>query len=364
MAGEALATVGVPHLSVDITLPTLVPAIAEAYGIAGDAGGGACAPRSTTRTRPRSRRCRARRARCCRGWSPLAGAAAPAAAGARPARPAAAGARGARPARRGARRARGGDADAQGHGRSGREPRLRIPHRHQLRLFRPGRARARAARRARPRRPLRWPAIRPRPSRRPGSRSTPTRSCAPCPRRRPRAAGAGAAGRRRARPRALRAEGWVTVAALMPAADWRSARRGGSAAAYVLRRTASRVRCAVDGSSEAISGRRRLNGECRRRRHPMGRRGQGQDRRLAVGARRVVVRFQGGHNAGHTLVVGNIEYKLSLLPSGVVRPGKLSIIGNGVVVDPWAPARRDRDDARARGSTSRRRPCSSPTTRR
>jgi adenylosuccinate synthase len=50
----------------------------------------------------------------------------------------------------------------------------------------------------------------------------------------------------------------------------------------------------------------------------------------------IVVRFQGGHNAGHTLVVGNIEYKLSSLPSGVVRPGKLSIIGNGVVVDPWA----------------------------
>src|SRR2546427_568362 len=50
----------------------------------------------------------------------------------------------------------------------------------------------------------------------------------------------------------------------------------------------------------------------------------------------VVVRFQGGHNAGHTLVVGNVEYKMSLLPSGVVRPGKLSIIGNGVVVDPWA----------------------------
>jgi adenylosuccinate synthase len=52
----------------------------------------------------------------------------------------------------------------------------------------------------------------------------------------------------------------------------------------------------------------------------------------------VVVRFQGGHNAGHTLVIGNVEYKLSLLPSGVVRPGKLSIIGNGVVVDPWALA--------------------------
>ncbi len=50
----------------------------------------------------------------------------------------------------------------------------------------------------------------------------------------------------------------------------------------------------------------------------------------------VVVRFQGGHNAGHTLVIGNVEYRLSLLPSGVVRPGKLSIIGNGVVVDPWA----------------------------
>ena len=50
----------------------------------------------------------------------------------------------------------------------------------------------------------------------------------------------------------------------------------------------------------------------------------------------VVVRFQGGHNAGHTLVIGNVEYRLSLLPSGVVRPNKLSIIGNGVVIDPWA----------------------------
>src|ERR1700746_1862533 len=47
----------------------------------------------------------------------------------------------------------------------------------------------------------------------------------------------------------------------------------------------------------------------------------------------IVVRFQGGHNAGHTLVIGNQTYKLSLLPSGVVREGKLSIIGNGVVVD-------------------------------
>jgi adenylosuccinate synthase len=48
----------------------------------------------------------------------------------------------------------------------------------------------------------------------------------------------------------------------------------------------------------------------------------------------VVVRFQGGHNAGHTLVVGNATYKLALLPSGLVQ-GKLSVIGNGVVVDPW-----------------------------
>jgi adenylosuccinate synthase len=49
----------------------------------------------------------------------------------------------------------------------------------------------------------------------------------------------------------------------------------------------------------------------------------------------IVVRFQGGHNAGHTLVIGNETYKLALLPSGVVRPGKLSVIGNGVVLDPW-----------------------------
>ena len=49
----------------------------------------------------------------------------------------------------------------------------------------------------------------------------------------------------------------------------------------------------------------------------------------------MVVRFQGGHNAGHTLVVDGVTYKLSLLPSGVVRPDKLSIIGNGVVIDPF-----------------------------
>lgn len=50
----------------------------------------------------------------------------------------------------------------------------------------------------------------------------------------------------------------------------------------------------------------------------------------------VVVRFQGGHNAGHTLVIDGISYKLAMLPSGVVRKGKLSVIGNGVVVDPYA----------------------------
>ncbi len=50
----------------------------------------------------------------------------------------------------------------------------------------------------------------------------------------------------------------------------------------------------------------------------------------------VVVRFQGGHNAGHTLVINGMTYKLRLLPSGIVRKNKISIIGNGVVVDPWA----------------------------
>ncbi len=50
----------------------------------------------------------------------------------------------------------------------------------------------------------------------------------------------------------------------------------------------------------------------------------------------IVVRFQGGHNAGHTLVIDGVSYKLSLLPSGVVRSGKLAVIGNGVVIDPHA----------------------------
>jgi len=55
---------------------------------------------------------------------------------------------------------------------------------------------------------------------------------------------------------------------------------------------------------------------------------------LSIGAD-VVVRYQGGHNAGHTLVIGDQVFKLALLPSGIVRPGKLSVIGNGVVLDPY-----------------------------
>jgi adenylosuccinate synthase len=62
----------------------------------------------------------------------------------------------------------------------------------------------------------------------------------------------------------------------------------------------------------------------------------------------VVVRFQGGHNAGHTLVIDGVEYKLHLLPSGIVRPNKLSVIGNGVVIDPWALLK-EIDDVRAKG---------------
>jgi len=50
----------------------------------------------------------------------------------------------------------------------------------------------------------------------------------------------------------------------------------------------------------------------------------------------VIARFQGGHNAGHTLVIGNQVFKLSLLPSGIVRKGKMAVIGNGVVLDPWS----------------------------
>lgn len=62
----------------------------------------------------------------------------------------------------------------------------------------------------------------------------------------------------------------------------------------------------------------------------------------------IVVRFQGGHNAGHTLVIDGVTFKLHLLPSGIVRKGKLSVIGNGVVVDPWALLK-EIGDVRAQG---------------
>ena len=61
----------------------------------------------------------------------------------------------------------------------------------------------------------------------------------------------------------------------------------------------------------------------------------------------VIVRFQGGHNAGHTLVIDGKVFKLALLPSGIVRPGKLSVIGNGVVLDPYHLAREIESGARA-----------------
>jgi adenylosuccinate synthase len=66
----------------------------------------------------------------------------------------------------------------------------------------------------------------------------------------------------------------------------------------------------------------------------------------------VIARFQGGHNAGHTLVVDGTVYKLHALPSGVVRPGKLSVIGNGVVLDPWHLVR-EIETVRAQGVTIR-----------
>ena len=62
----------------------------------------------------------------------------------------------------------------------------------------------------------------------------------------------------------------------------------------------------------------------------------------------VVIRFQGGHNAGHTLVIDGVTYKLRLLPSGIVRKNKVSVIGNGVVVDPWALLR-EIDEIKSKG---------------
>ncbi len=64
----------------------------------------------------------------------------------------------------------------------------------------------------------------------------------------------------------------------------------------------------------------------------------------------VVIRFQGGHNAGHTLVIDGITYKLRLLPSGIVRKHKISVIGNGVVIDPWALIE-EMDEIKTKGVT-------------
>ncbi len=66
----------------------------------------------------------------------------------------------------------------------------------------------------------------------------------------------------------------------------------------------------------------------------------------------VVVRFQGGHNAGHTLVINGVTYKLRLLPSGIVRKNKISIIGNGVVVDPWVKIVRVKEKLEQPGEVS------------
>ena len=68
----------------------------------------------------------------------------------------------------------------------------------------------------------------------------------------------------------------------------------------------------------------------------MGRRGKGKIVDWLSSEVDIVVRFQGGHNVGHTLVIDKKVFKLRLLPSGIVREGKISILGNGVVIDPWA----------------------------
>jgi lipid A 3-O-deacylase len=104
----------------------------------------------------------------------------------------------------------------------------------------------------------------------------------------------------------------------------------------------------------------RIDGQRHRGRRPVGRRGQGQDRRLAVEPADVVVRFQGGHNAGHTLVIGGQVYKLSLLPSGVVRPASSRSSATASSSTP-GPARGDRPLA-AQGVRSTPRSCASPTT--
>ena len=304
-----------------------------------------CAPRSTTRMRPRSRRWRARRASCSAALLAAAGPAGPALGRARPARSAGAGARRARPARRGARRARRRRSrtlkvTVDPVENRGFEYHTGISFTFFARVD-PGAGRSANSAAAAATRP----ATRPRPSRRPASRSTPTRSCAPCRSRPPRRRLLVPLEADRARGRALREEGWITVAALR--ARRRLARRG---AAARLRPCARRRR-----GAPRRAARRRAGGA----RWPMSPSSapSGATRaraRSSTGCREradVVVRFQGGHNAGHTLVIGNVEYKLSLLPSGVVRPGQAVDHRQRRRRRSLGAARRDRDDARQRAST-------------
>ena len=105
------------------------------------------------------------------------------------------------------------------------------------------------------------------------------------------------------------------------------------------------------------------NGQCCRRRRPVGRRRKGKIVDWLSEQADIVVRFQGGHNAGHTLVINGETYKLALLPSGVLRPSKLAVIGNGVVFDPQAFL----DEVarlKGRASPSARTICASPRTSR
>ena len=76
--------------------------------------------------------------------------------------------------------------------------------------------------------------------------------------------------------------------------------------------------------------------------------GKGRVVDLLASASDIVVRFQGGANAGHTVIVGDEKYVLHLLPSGVVQDGTLNVVGNGVVVDPWTLVR-EIDGLQARG---------------
>ena len=94
-------------------------------------------------------------------------------------------------------------------------------------------------------------------------------------------------------------------------------------------------RLAILGSPRPRGG-KTLHGQCGRGWAQWGDEGKGKIVDWLSEQADIVVRFQGGHNAGHTLVIGGVTYKLSLLPSGVVRRGKLSVIGNGVVIDPHA----------------------------